>query len=165
MYFEPTTMTVADFMDYRFKGYTEVSLKDNTQLNFEKAIRFQIKSAIGKFRFRLRSLTHAILQQFANDLYRESYAKKSLSIYGNVVNHALRRAVHPWGLNKEKSYANPSYDERKRSEKELKILPIEDLKKISEQLKEDHPLYFPFHIGLHTGLQVSEVWACGDISS
>lgn len=160
MHFEPSTMTMADFLDYWFKEYAEVNLKHNTQMNYESAIRLQIKPALG--RYRLRSLTPAILQQFVNDLFREGYAKKSLSIFTSIVNNALRHAVHPWGFIKENPMQYvimPSYDQRKPTEKDLKILPMESLKKIQEYLSEDHPLYIPFQIGLHTGLRVSEV--CG----
>lgn len=158
LYFEPSTITMADFMDYWFKEYAEVNLKHNTQLNYERVIRLQIKPTLGKYR--LRSLTPAILQQFVNDLFREGYAKKSLSIFASIVNNALRQAVHPWGFIKENPMQYvimPSYDVRKSTEKDLKILPIGSLKKISAYLTEGHPLYIPFHIGLHTGLRVSEV--------
>lgn len=73
MHFEPSSITMADYMDYWYKEYVEVNLKYNTQLNYERAIRLQIKPALGKYR--LRSLTPSILQEFVNDLYRERYAK------------------------------------------------------------------------------------------
>lgn len=160
MHFEPSTMTVADFMDYWFKEYAEVNLKHNTQDGYKRAIRLQIKPAIGKYK--LRSLTPAILQKFTNDLYREGYSKRSLSIFTSIVNNALKHAVHPWGFIKENPMQYvimPSYDVRKPTEKDLKILPMYKLKKINSYLTEDHPLYIPFQIGLHTGLRVSEV--CG----
>lgn len=53
----------------------------------------------------------------------------------------------------------PKYDERKKTEKDLKILPMETLRKITSYLEEGHPLAIPFHLGLHTGMRVSEV--CG----
>lgn len=62
-------------------------------------IRLQIKPALGKYR--LRSLTLAILQTFVNDLYREGYSKSSLEICASIVNNALKQAVHPWGYIKE----------------------------------------------------------------
>lgn len=160
MHFEPSSITVADYMDYWYKEYVEVNLKYNTQLNYERAIRLQIKPALGKYR--LRSLTPAILQEFVNDLYREGYAKKSLSIFSSVVNNALKHAVHPWGYIKENPMQYiimPKYDERKTTEKDLKILPMDTLRKITNYLEEGHPLAIPFHLGLHTGMRVSEV--CG----
>lgn len=159
-HFEPTTMTVSDYMDYWYEEYVKVNLKYNTQTNYERAIRLQIKPAIGKYR--LRSLTPAILQEFINDLFRESYAKKSLSIFSSVVNNALKHAVHPWSYLKENPMQYvimPKYDVRKTTEKDLKILPMETLRKITEYLEEGHPLAIPFHLGLHTGMRVSEV--CG----
>ena len=69
-------------MDYRFKEYAEVNLKHNTLLAYERAIRLQIKPVLGKYR--LKSLTPAILQTFVNDLYREGYSKRSLEISASV---------------------------------------------------------------------------------
>lgn len=160
MHFEPSTMTVADFMDYWYKEYAEVNLKHNTQMNYESAIRLQIKPALGKYR--IRSLTPAILQTFVNDLYREGYAKKSLSIFASIVNNALKHAVYPWGFIKENPMQYvimPNYDVRKSTEGDLKILPVESIQKITDYLEEGHPLQIPFLIGLHTGMRVSEV--CG----
>lgn len=160
IHFEPSTITVADYMDYWFQEYAKVNLKHNTLLAYERAIRLQIKPALGKYR--LRSLTPAILQTFVNDLFREGYAKISLEIFVSVVNNALRHAVHPWGYLKDNPMQYvimPKYDTRKPTEKDLKILPAESLRKISDYLVEGEPLKMPFHIGLHTGLRVSEV--CG----
>lgn len=160
MHFEPSTMTVADYMDYWFKEYVEVNLKYNTQKNYERVIKLQIKPAIGKYR--LSALTPATLQKFVNDLYREGYAKKSLSIFASIVNNALRHAVHPWGYLKDNPMqyvVMPKYDTRKTTEKDLKILPMETLRKITSYLGEGDPLTIPFALGLHTGMRVSEV--CG----
>lgn len=160
LHFEPSTITMADFMDYWYKEYGEVNLKHNTLLAYERAIRLQIKPALGKYR--LKSLTPAILQTFVNDLYREGYSKSSLEIFASIVNNALKQAVHPWGYIKENPMQYvimPKYDVRKSTEKDLKILPADSLRKISEYLTEGHPLAIPFHLGLHTGLRVSEV--CG----
>ncbi|MBE1553685.1 tyrosine-type recombinase/integrase [Sporosarcina limicola] len=160
LHFEPSTITLADFMDYWYKEYGEVNLKHNTLLAYERAIRLQIKPALGKYR--LKSLTPAILQAFVNDLYREGYSKSSLEIFASIVNNALKHAVHPWGYIKENPMQYvimPKYDVRKSTEKDLKILPADSLRRISEYLTEGHPLAIPFHLGLHTGLRVSEV--CG----
>lgn len=160
MHFEPAAITMADYMDYWYKEYAEVNLKHNTLLAYERAIRLQIKPALGKYR--LRSITPAILQKFVNDLFKEGYAKQSLEIFASVVNNALRHAVHPWGYLKDNPMQYvimPKYDVRKRTEKDLKILPVESLRKINNYLTEGHPLEIPFRLGLHTGLRVSEV--CG----
>ncbi len=160
LHFEPSTITMADFMDYWYIEYGEVNLKHNTLLAYERAIRLQIKPALGKYR--LKSLTPAVLQAFVNDLYREGYSKSSLEIFASIVNNALKHAAHPWGYIKENPMQYviiPKYDARRPTEKDLKILPADRIRKISEYLTEGHPLAIPFHLGLHTGLRVSEV--CG----
>lgn len=160
MHFKPSSITVADYMDYWYQEYAEVNLKHNTLLAYKRAIRLQIKPALGKYR--LRSLTPAILQTFVNDLFREGYSKSSLEIFVSIVNNALKHAVHPWGYIKENPMQYvimPKYDARRTTEKDLKILPMKSLHKITDYLSEGHPLAIPFHLGLHTGLRVSEV--CG----
>jgi len=106
----------------------------------------------------LCDLTPAILQKWINDKFREKYSEKSKSIFRCVMNGALRHAVHPWGLLKENPMqyvALPKRQRKKVSKEDLKIIKRDDLIKIMEYLKFD----MPFHIGLHTGLRVSEV--CG----
>lgn len=53
----------------------------------------------------------------------------------------------------------PKYVVRQRTVRDLKILPMKSLQKISEYCTEGHPLAIPFFIGLHAGLRASEV--CG----
>ncbi|WP_338652703.1 site-specific integrase [Sporosarcina psychrophila] len=159
-HFDPSTITVADFMDYWIKEYAELNLKHNTIICYERAIKLQIKPVLGKYR--LRSLTPAILQSFTNDLFRQGYAKQSLSIFTSILNNALKHAVYPWGYIKENPMQYvmlPKYDARKATEKDLKILTVDCIRRISEYLTEGHPLAIPFQLGLHTGLRVSEV--CG----
>lgn len=43
---------MADFMDYWFKEYAEVNLKHNILLAYKRAIRLQIKPALGKYRLK-----------------------------------------------------------------------------------------------------------------
>ncbi len=77
------------------------------------------------------------------------YAKTSLEIFVSIVNNALKHAVHPWGYLKDNPMQYviiPKYDVRKTTEKDLKILPKANLRKISDYLVEGEPLMIPFHI-------------------
>jgi len=135
---------MADFMVYWYQEYAKVNLKHNTLLTYERVIRLQIKPAFGKYR--IRSLTPAILQTFVNHLFRKNYSKSSLEIFVSVVNNALKHAVHPWRYIKENSMQYiimPKYVVRKTTEKDLKILPMESLRKISEYCIEGIRLQFP----------------------
>lgn len=60
--------------------------------------------------------------------------------------------------NTMQNFIMPKYEARKPSQKELKNLPMESLRKTNKCLGKDHPLAIPFHFGIHTGLRVSEVF-------
>jgi len=56
------------------------------------------------------------------------------------------------GVHQRESYAcnhYAKYVERKTTERDLKILPMESLREISEYCVEGHPFAIPFFIGLH----------------
>lgn len=159
-FFESSKSPLEDYMWYWFAEYALLNLKENTQENYRMVIKKHIAPAIGDIA--LRDLTPTILQTWINDKRREGYSDKSMSIFRCVVNSALRHAVYPWGLLKENpmQYVTmPKRQRKKISKEELKIIKRDDLIRIMEYLKSDMPLYMPFHIGLHTGLRVSEV--CG----
>lgn len=159
-FFESSKSSLEEYMWYWFEEYCLINLKYNTQENYRGVIKRHIAPTIGHFA--LRDLTPTILQKWINDKYREEYSKKSLSIFYSVVNNALKHAVHPWGLlrdNPMQYVSQPRQQRRNTTKEDLKIIKREDLMRIMEYLTPDMPLYMPFHIGLHTGLRVSEV--CG----
>ncbi|EON71803.1 tyrosine-type recombinase/integrase [Lysinibacillus sphaericus] len=159
-FFESSKSPLEDYMWYWFAEYALLNLKENTQENYRMVIKKHIAPPIGDIA--LRDLTPTILQTWINDKRREGYSDKSMSIFRCVINSALRHAVYPWGLLKENpmQYVTmPKRQRKKVSKEEFKIIKRDDLIRIMEYLKSDMPLYMPFHIGLHTGLRVSEV--CG----
>lgn len=159
-FFESSKSPLEDYMWYWFTEHVLLNLKENTQENYRMVIKNHIAPKIGDIA--LCDLTPAILQTWINDKFREEYSEKSMSIFRCVMNSALRHAVHPWGLLKENPMqyvAMPKRQRKKVSKEDLKIIKRDDLIKIMGYLKIDMPLYMPFHIGLHTGLRVSEV--CG----
>lgn len=159
-FFESSKSPLEDYMWYWFEEYCLINLKYNTQENYRMVIKKHIVPMIGHYA--LRDLTPTLLQKWINDKHREQYSKKSMSIFYSVVNNALKHAVYPWGLLKDNPMqyvSQPKQQRRKTTKDDLKIIKREDLISIIGYLTPDMPLYMPFHIGLHTGLRVSEV--CG----
>lgn len=159
--FRPSEISVHDYLKYWMREYVELKLKPNTQYNYESVIRIHILPVLGKFK--LKSLTPHILQQFMNNKVREGFARQTLSIIQGLLNKALKHAVYPYKFIPE----NPmQYVELLKSDtngkptrEDLKIQSRENLRRLSDYFCEGHPFYIPFQIGLHTGVRVGEV--CG----
>lgn len=159
-FFENSKSQLEDYLWYWFEEYCLVNLKYNTQENYRGVIKNHIVPHIGHYP--LRDLTPMILQKWINEKHREGYSDKSLSIFYSVLNNALVHAVHPWSLLKDNPMQyvkKPKRQRKKTTRQDLKIITKENLVTIVEYLTPDQVLYMPFHIGLHSGLRVSEV--CG----
>lgn len=158
--FKPSEMTLQDFLIFWQKEYVEMKLKPNTQSNYESTIRLHILPQLGKYK--LKSLTPHVMQQFLNLKTREGFAKQTLSIIKGILSKSLNHAVYPYKYIKE----NPMLyvelmknTDRKPTKDDLKIQSKENLKLINQSLDENHPFYLPFHLGLNCGLRVGET--CG----
>lgn len=158
--FKPSDMTLHDFLNFWMKEYVELKLKPNTQENYRLTIKNHINPHLGKYK--IKSLTPHVLQQFMNLKTREGLAKQTLSIIRGILNKSLKQAVYPYKYINE----NPMQyvelmkdDDRKPTREKLKIQSKENLKILFENVTESHPFYIPFHIGLHCGLRVGEL--CG----
>lgn len=168
--FEPSETTLHEYLDFWLKEYVELNLKHNTIENYKGIVNNHLKPALGKMK--MKSLTPEMCQKFINDKFREGKAKKTLTIIHSVLKNSLKQAVYPYKLIKENpmNYVTiPRYEVKKRTKSDLKILSIDTIKKINNYLTEDNSFYIPFHIGLNTGMRVSEVcgltWDCVDLEN
>ena len=64
--FEPTEITVADYLDYWFEVHVKVNLKYNTQAAYKGIIENHLKKRFGSYK--LKAINASIVQEFANDL-------------------------------------------------------------------------------------------------
>ncbi|NGP58807.1 site-specific integrase [Paenibacillus thiaminolyticus] len=166
--FEPSTTSLHDYMKFWFEEYVMINLKHNTQENYKLVINKHINPGIGMIK--LKSLTPELLQKFINDKHRDGYSRKTLTIFHTVLQNALKQAVYPYKLINENpmQYVKlPKKENKKTTEADLKILPMSSIRKINEFLEPTNSFYIPFHIGLNTGMRVSEVcaltWDCVDL--
>jgi len=158
--FTPDEITLHDFLDFWLKEYVDLKLEPNTYYNYEGTINKHILPHLGKYK--IKSLTPHVLQQFINLKTREGFAHQTLSIIRGILSKALNHAVYPYEYIKENPmhYVELMKDKsRKPTREDLKIQSKENLRLINGLLNEDHPFYLPFHIGLHCGVRVGEV--CG----
>ncbi|HBA04275.1 MAG TPA: hypothetical protein DCW51_10210 [Clostridium sp.] len=87
-HFEPSEISVSDYMDYWYKNYTLTNCKYNTQQGYGRIIKNHIKPAIGLYK--LKSLTPSILQEFINGKYKSGYSKNYLINMITVLSGSLK---------------------------------------------------------------------------
>lgn len=167
--FKPSGTSMYDYMQFWLEEYVMINLKYNTQENYRLVIKNHIDPSLGKYK--LMSITPELLQKFINDKYREGLSRKTLTIFHTILQGALKQAVYPYKLIAENpmQYVKlPKKEVGKTTTTDLKILPVPSIKKILAYLRPENSFYIPFHIGLNTGMRVSEVcaltWDCVNLS-
>ena len=93
MVFEPTEITVADYLNQWFDLYCKTNLKYNTQVGYLRLIQAHLIPKFGAYR--LKAITSAILQEYAVELKMNGYSKSHIVGILSVFSAALNYAVEP----------------------------------------------------------------------
>lgn len=164
-----SNISVADYLDYWHEQYVLVNCKYNTQQGYRRIIDNHIKPILGIYK--LKSLTPTVLQEFLNKKSLNGLKKNTISNFYGVLSGSLRMAVYPYKLIKENpmQYVTmPKYPENRNPNTNLKIITLEDFKKIINRFSEGSSFYIPLQIAFNTGMRASEVcgltWDCVDFN-
>ncbi len=157
LHFEPSEISVADYMDYWFKNYVQVNCKYNTQCGYEAIIKNHIKPALGIYK--LKSLTPAVLQEFINGKYLSGMSKNHLTNIMTVLSGSLKYAVHPSKFIRENPMQYVKYPKYKHSKLETdhKVITTDEFQRIIERFPPGTTFYIPIMIGYYTGCRIGEV--------
>lgn len=157
MIFEPSEITVSDFLDQWYDLYCKPNLKYNTQLGYLRIIEGHLKPKFGVYR--IKALTSAILQEYANSLKMNGYSKSHMVGILSVLGAALDYAVEPLHY----LLANPmryvKYPKVEKKPRERIILELDEWQKIINRFPAGSRYYIPLMIGFYTGLRISETFA------
>lgn len=155
--FEPTEITVADYLDQWYELYCKLNLKYNTQVGYLRIIEGHLKPRFGKYR--LKAISSALLQDFANDLKMNGLSKSHMVGILSIFGAALDYAVEPMHY----LIANPmryvKYPKIEKKPRERIILTLEEWERIIERFPADSRYHIPLMIGFYTGLRISEAFA------
>ena len=156
-HFEPSQISVADYLDYWFQSYVQIRCKYNTQQAYKIIIDKHIKPFLGTYR--LRSLTPSILQDFIHSKYKTGCSHSRLDSIFGLLSGSLKYAVYPCGFlsSSPMQYIKmPKYDALPEPRKT--ITPA-DFQRITEKFAPPNPFYIPLMIGYYTGLRIGEALA------
>jgi len=157
LHFEPSEISLSDYMDYWFKNYVQLNCKFNTQSSYEIIIRNHIKPALGIYK--LKSLTPAVLQEFVNGKYLSGFSKHHLTNIISVLGGSLNYAVHPCKFIKDNPMQYVKYPRYEHSKLEIdhKVISTDNFDKIIERFPAGTTFNIPLMIGYYTGCRIGEV--------
>ncbi len=155
--FEPSEITVSDYLDQWYDLYCKPNLKYNTQVGYLRIMEGHLKPRFGEYR--LRAVTAAALQEYANDLKMNGLAKSSMVGILSVFSAALDYAVEPLHYLSANPMRYVKYPKIERKPRERIILELADWQRIIDRFPPGSRFHIPLMIGFYTGLRISEAFA------
>lgn len=155
--FEPSNITVHDYLDQWYELYCKPNLKYNTQVAYLKIMELHLKPKFGHYR--LKALTPALLQEYANELKLRGFSKNHITGILSVLGASLNYAVEPlhYLTGNPMQYVKQPKVERKPRERI--VLTMEEWQRIMERFPAGSKFHIPLMIGFYTGLRISEAFA------
>lgn len=154
-YFEPTRLTVGEWLDTWLKEYAAQSLKTLSLSTYESRIRTHIKPALGKLKLSELNATH--IQTLYNNLTRrEGLSPKTVKNVHGILHKALSQAVKLRYI----PYNPADACELPRMQKrEIQPLTETEIAAFLKEIAEGERLRDLFTVTLFTGMREGEV--CG----
>ena len=152
--FEPTEISLADYLDYWFDIHVKVNLKYNTQRAYKGIIERQLKPKFGSYK--LKALNASIIQEYANELKLNGYSKSMLVGIITTFSTALDYAVEPLQYINNNPIRLVKFPKVEKPPRQRIILEMDNWNKIQENFINTR--FYPLlMIGFHTGLRIGEV--------
>lgn len=155
LHFEPTTISVADYLDYWFEQYCVTNLRYNTQESYKNTIENHLKPHFGHYQ--LKSLNASILQEYANGLKLNGYSKSHIVGILSTFSCALDYAIEPLHYIKDNPMRFVKFPTVERKKRERIILTKDEWQTIINQFPFGSRFHIMLMIGYYTGLRIGEV--------
>lgn len=155
--FEPSEITVADFLDQWYDLYCKPNLKYNTQVNYLYTIKNHLKPQFGQYR--LKALTPAVLQEYANGLKLEGYSRGHITSMLAMFRTALDYAVEPLQYLSSNPMRYVKFPKVERGPRQRVVLTLEQWGQIMERFPAASRYHVPLMLGFYCGLRISETVA------
>jgi integrase len=157
LHFEPSEISVADYLDYWLKNYVELECRPNTVDGYTRIIDKHIKPSIGSYR--IRTITAAVLQEFVNQRSFRGFSANYMTNIFTVLSGSFKAAVYPYQFIKENPmhYVKKPKHQYKKEETSYTLIKKEDYERILERFPLGNTFHMPLQIAYHTGLRIGEV--------
>lgn len=161
--FTPSEISVGDYLDFWVKTHCEVELKPETVKNYVKRIKYHIKPALG--RYRLRTVTPAVLQSFIYDKFNAGYSRNTVATIKGILSQAFLYAVEPLKLIQTSPMVYVRLPgPRAKAQVETRTnpheyLPQETIAKVFERFPEKSTAHIPMMFAYKAGTRLGESFA------
>lgn len=163
LHFVPSDLSLSDYFDYWMEQYCKINLKNTTYEGYEKKIRLYLKPELGKYK--LSSLTPAILQTFINNKFNDGFSRNTLAVIKGILSGSLSYAVEPLRFlqSSPMSYVKlPStraVSQKPSRKKDKEVVSPEEWNKIIVRFPEGHPCHIPLQLAYRCGCRLGEAFA------
>ncbi len=150
-YFEPTSMSVSEYLDLWLRDYAEPSVRPRTLQGYRGIVESGIKPAIGETR--LVDLTASDVQRYYAKMTKSGLSAQTVTHHHRVLRQALKQAMR-WDLiarNVTDGVTPP-----KRTKPKFKILTRAESERLLNAAEET-AYHLPIHLALSAGLRRSEI--------
>ncbi len=150
--FEPSEISVADYMDLWFREYCKKNTKPTTQRTYGQLIKTWITPQLGSYK--LKALTPAVMQEWINGA-ASTLAQGSLKVLKAIMREALEYAIDPLGFIEANPIQRVKVPKTARECKEGTGISIEEYDAVCNELRGSRKRIV-FLIGWECGLRVGE---------
>ena len=170
LHFEPTEISVADYLDYWLDNYCKMNVADSTIVAYKNIIEKHFKPRLGHYR--LKAVNTLVLQEMINDIYvKQNFSKSFMKNILKVMKGSFKYAKVTAKLiqtNPAEDVSLPNMSPDAEAE-EIIILTKDNINAILERFKNVPQTYYAILTAYYTGLRVSEVygltWDCVDFEN
>ena len=150
-YFEPTTMTLGEYLDMWLRDYAEVSVRPTTLHGYRRIVESGIKPVLGGMK--LCDLSAREVQAYYGQMTRRGVSAQTVIHHHRVLRQALTQAVR-WDLILRN--ATDGVKPPKRERPRFKALTPADAKRLIDAAR-NTDYRVPIHLALASGLRRSEI--------
>lgn len=154
--FEPSNITVSDFLDEWYELTCKLNLKYSTQVCYLRIIEGHLKPHFGMYK--LKALKPSTLQEYANSLKISGYSRSHIAGILTVFQSALNYAVEPLHYISQNPMKSIKFPKVEKKPRERIILTSEEWNCIIKRFYNTR-FYLPLMVGFYTGLRISETFA------
>lgn len=155
--FEPSEITVADYLNQWWDMHCKTDLKYNSQIGYLRIIERHLIPKFGIYK--LRAVTPSVLQEYAIELKMNGNSKSHLKGILLVFSAALDYAVEPLHYLASNPMRLVKFPKVEKPKKEKIILSLDEWDRIIERFPFGNRFHIPLMIGFYTGLRISEAFA------
>lgn len=154
-HFEPSSVSVADFLDYYTDNHAKLNLAYNTQCRNVSAIENHLKPNFGQYR--LANLKTATIQEYVNSKLIAGFAKSTCENFIAPLSKAYEYAIR-LGYVKDNPCKKLEYAKAFDKEKSREVIPFEEYQEIITELERFPHYKIAIMIGWYAGLRISETF-------